>query len=161
MQGGVISMLVADRCWLTIWHSDWSDDTLLGLVSEVTGQVWAAKTYNRGDSGLPCCTRDRSGKLDDCQPLKAAVAEVFSSMMLTHLQARSPNPMLDMQHPGAAQAVICLAEIPKKPCSQAGLFAVGTPPPPNGTTHCRQSTDQAQKRSEWGPAHAEGQAQSG
>ncbi len=38
MQGGVISMLVADRCWLTIWHSDWPDDTLLSLVSEVTGQ---------------------------------------------------------------------------------------------------------------------------
>ncbi len=56
----------------------------------------AAKIYKRGDRGLPC-TFDRSGKLDDCQPLKAAVAEVFWSIMLTHLQARSPNPMLDMQ----------------------------------------------------------------
>ena len=38
MQGGVISMLVADRRWLTIWRGDWPDDTLLGLVPEVTGQ---------------------------------------------------------------------------------------------------------------------------
>ena len=35
--------------------------------------------------------------------------------MLTHLKARSPNPMLDMQssNPGAAKAVICLAEVQK------------------------------------------------
>jgi hypothetical protein len=29
--------LVADRRWLTIWHGDWPDGTLLGLVPEVTG----------------------------------------------------------------------------------------------------------------------------
>jgi len=33
----VLSMLVADRRWLTIWHGDWPDGTLLGLVPEVTG----------------------------------------------------------------------------------------------------------------------------
>ena len=27
MQAGVIGMLVADRCWLTIWHGDWPYDT--------------------------------------------------------------------------------------------------------------------------------------
>ena len=36
MQGDVISMLVADKRWLTIWHRDWLDDTLLSLVPQVT-----------------------------------------------------------------------------------------------------------------------------
>ena len=37
MRGGVISMWVADRRWLTIWHGDWPEDTLLDLVPEVIG----------------------------------------------------------------------------------------------------------------------------
>ena len=31
-------MLVADKRWLTVWHGDWADDTLLSLVPEATGQ---------------------------------------------------------------------------------------------------------------------------
>ncbi len=48
MQGGVISMLVADRRWLTIWHGDWPDDTLLGLVPEVTGQRLGCQDIQEG-----------------------------------------------------------------------------------------------------------------
>ena len=103
-------MLVADRRWLTIWHRHWPDDTLLGLVPKVTGQSWAAKTNKRGDSGLPYCTPDRPGKLTDRQPLKAAVAEVFCSMMLTHLQGRLPNPNLYVQSDEAVSGELeCVA----------------------------------------------------
>ena len=88
MQGSVICMLVADRRWLTIWRGDWPDDTLWGLEPEVSlARGWAAKTYKRSNTELPSRTPD--GRRDDCQPLKAAVAEVFWSMMLTRTEARS------------------------------------------------------------------------
>ncbi len=45
---GVSSMLVADRRWLTIWHGDWPDDTLLGLVPEVTGQRLGCQDIQEG-----------------------------------------------------------------------------------------------------------------
>ena len=48
MQGGIISMLVADRRWLTIWRVDWPDGTLLGLVPEVTGQRFGLPRHTRG-----------------------------------------------------------------------------------------------------------------
>jgi len=48
MQGSVISMLVADRRWLTIWRGDWPDDTLLGLVPEVTGQRLGCQDIQEG-----------------------------------------------------------------------------------------------------------------
>ncbi len=57
------------------------------------------------ESGLPCCTPDRSGKLADRQPLKAAVAVVFWSIMPTHMRARCPKPMSPPQAKQAAQAV--------------------------------------------------------
>jgi len=47
----------------------------------------ARATYNRGKSMPTCCTPERSGKLADCQTLKAGVAEVLWSMLLTHLQS--------------------------------------------------------------------------
>ncbi len=48
MQGGVISMLVADRRWLTIWHYDWPDETLLGLVPKVTGRRLGRQDVQEG-----------------------------------------------------------------------------------------------------------------
>ncbi len=48
MQGGVVSMLVADRRWLTIWHGDWPDETLLGLVPELTDQRLGCQDIQKG-----------------------------------------------------------------------------------------------------------------
>ncbi len=47
MLGGFISSLLADRCWLTIWHGDCPDNTLLGLVPEVTGQRFGLPRHTR------------------------------------------------------------------------------------------------------------------
>jgi len=48
MYGGVISMLMADRRRLTIWHGDWSDDTLPRLMPEVTGQRLGCQDIQQG-----------------------------------------------------------------------------------------------------------------
>ena len=47
MQGGVISMLMADRCWLTIWHGDWPDDAMPGLMPK-TNALETASALNNG-----------------------------------------------------------------------------------------------------------------
>jgi hypothetical protein len=48
MQGGVVSMRVADRRWLTIWHGDRPSDTLLDLVPEVAGQRLGCQDIQEG-----------------------------------------------------------------------------------------------------------------
>ena len=77
MQAGIISMLMTDRGRLTIWHGDRPNDTCWEWRLRWLARGWAASTYNKGDSGLPCCTPERSGKQEDHQALKVAEAEVF------------------------------------------------------------------------------------